>query len=96
MKRYRDAKAKAKEHFRNIGGYDNLEHVRNNPTDGMGHDNWGKTVDYFCTQEHKNRSEVNKFNRQKQKYVNHRGTSSHSSWAFKKVMIYIYKCVFNI
>ncbi|MFS7969398.1 putative transposase, Ptta/En/Spm, plant [Helianthus anomalus] len=84
MKRYRSRKAKAKEEFLANGGETDVARARANIPKGMSEEDWNKTVDYFLTKEHKDRSCANKSNRQKQLYTNHGGSSTYSIFCFKK------------
>ncbi|KAK9070323.1 hypothetical protein SSX86_010724 [Deinandra increscens subsp. villosa] len=59
------------------------EHLRvNAPRNGGGA--WNKAIDYFLSDGHRRRSEVNKANRQKQRYINRGGSASFSSYAYKQ------------
>ncbi|KAD4585650.1 hypothetical protein E3N88_23251 [Mikania micrantha] len=83
LKRYRDRKAMAKQHFIKNGGYDDEERVRANPPEGMYAENWKKAVDFFLSDTHKKRSSSNAEVRQKQLYTNRGGTSAYSSYCYK-------------
>ncbi|KAD4180501.1 hypothetical protein E3N88_29092 [Mikania micrantha] len=83
MKRYRDRKARAKQHFLSVGGEADLVRARANPPEDMPEQNWWRAIDYFTSDGHKSRSRVNTSVRQQQKYTNRGGTSSYSSFCYK-------------
>ncbi|KAK1433130.1 hypothetical protein QVD17_10036 [Tagetes erecta] len=84
LKSFSRHKSTLKQHFLKVGGYENMEQSRTKKPFGMSDENWNKTVDHFSTDEHRKQSAANKANRQKQKYTNHGGTSSYSSFCYKK------------
>jgi len=73
QKRYRDRKTYAKKDFLRVGGYDDVEGAKTKPPEGMTEENWRRTCDHFCTDEHLTRSSTNKNNRDKQIYTNRGG-----------------------
>ncbi|KAK9048083.1 hypothetical protein SSX86_001424 [Deinandra increscens subsp. villosa] len=83
-KRYRDTKANIKKLFMDNGGYDDVDRARAYKPHGMEEGPWNKAIDYFLSDGHRRRSEVNKANRQKQRYINRGGSSSFSSYAYKQ------------
>ncbi|KAJ0899407.1 putative transposase, Ptta/En/Spm, plant [Helianthus annuus] len=75
----------AKKEFIKLGKqHDNLETIRDRPPTGMGVENWRKTIDLFGDLKYIKRCEVNKKNREKQRFANRGGSASYSSWSFKK------------
>ncbi|KAD5803440.1 hypothetical protein E3N88_14800 [Mikania micrantha] len=53
LKRNRDWKAIAKQHYIKYEGYDDKERVRANPPKGMHAKNWRKVIDYILMDAHK-------------------------------------------
>ncbi|KAK1421741.1 hypothetical protein QVD17_24331 [Tagetes erecta] len=76
-------KSSYKTHFDSQGGYDDVETARAKPPSGYDIDRWNQVVDHFLSDEYKNRSEINKKNRSKQKYTSFHGSKSFSSRRFE-------------
>ena len=59
QKRYRERKAKAKKHFKEVGRYDDLEGALKKPAKDMKKHNWVRAVEHFCSEKHMQRSAIN-------------------------------------
>ncbi|KAI3678893.1 hypothetical protein L6452_38197 [Arctium lappa] len=46
-RKYKDQKKKLKQHFRAVGGYEDVENAKKHPPTHISSENWNKTIDYF-------------------------------------------------
>lgn len=81
--RYTCRKAYVKRHFVKMGGYEDLERVRDNRPVDLSEENWDKSIRFFTSEKHMRLSAQNKINKAKQVVVYRGGRCSYSNACHK-------------
>ncbi|KAF4376596.1 hypothetical protein F8388_025467 [Cannabis sativa] len=83
--RYKDRKSRHKQHFKDVGGYDDVEKAKKNPPEGLDAATWDKLISHFLDPKHIERSKKNAANRAKHLYPSLQGSSSYASHRYKRM-----------